>query len=136
MTIAFADTQYWVALINDRDQWAPAARALTASRQFELVTTDEVLVETLNFVSGLGSSIRLAAVELARHLLLDESVRLIPQSRTTFLNALDFYESRQDKGYSLVDCVSMVAMRNLGITDVLTADHHFAQEGFTPLLAR
>lgn len=136
MTKVFADTQYWVALINDRDQWAPKARALTASRQFEIVTTDEVLVETLNFVSGGGFAIRLAATQLARNLMMDQNILVIPQTHASFLEALAFYESRQDKGYSLVDCVSMLAMRDLGIDDVLTGDHHFAQEGFRPLLAR
>lgn len=35
-----------------------------------------------------------------------------------------------DKGYSLTDCSSMCVMKTLGITDVLTHDKHFAQEGF------
>ncbi len=42
--------------------------------------------------------------------------------------------NRPDKGYSLTDCMSMIACRDLGITDVLTHDRHFAQEGFAVLL--
>ncbi len=41
---------------------------------------------------------------------------------------------RLDKEYSLTDCMGMVICREYGITDVLTHDHHFAQEGFTILL--
>ena len=33
-------------------------------------------------------------------------------------------------GYSLTDCVSMVVMKQLGITEVLTHDKHFTQENF------
>ncbi|WP_219852132.1 type II toxin-antitoxin system VapC family toxin [Nostoc sp. 'Peltigera membranacea cyanobiont' N6] len=42
----------------------------------------------------------------------------------------DLYGQRSDKGYSLTDCISMVIMRQMGITDVLTHDKHFTQEGF------
>ena len=47
------------------------------------------------------------------------------------MRALDLYSQRPDKEYSLVDCMSMVLMRERGITHVLTNDHHFRQEGFT-----
>jgi predicted nucleic acid-binding protein len=47
---------------------------------------------------------------------------------------LELYKNRPDKGYSLVDCVSFVAMRRHGITDALTNDHHFEQEGFVAKL--
>jgi predicted nucleic acid-binding protein len=51
-----------------------------------------------------------------------------------FLKGLDLYESRLDKGYSLTDCISMIVLRERRITDVLTHDRHFAQEGFNILL--
>ena len=47
------------------------------------------------------------------------------------MKGLDFYASRADKAYSLVDCISMDTMRQMGLTEVLTNDHHFTQEGFT-----
>jgi predicted nucleic acid-binding protein len=34
----------------------------------------------------------------------------------------------------LTDCISMETMRQEGITEILTHDAHFAQEGFTLLL--
>jgi uncharacterized protein len=57
-----------------------------------------------------------------------------PQSHQTFLDGLSLYKSRPDKGYSLTDCISMQAMHQEGITEVLTHDAHFAQEGFALLL--
>jgi predicted nucleic acid-binding protein len=48
--------------------------------------------------------------------------------------ALRAYESRSDRAYSLTDCIAMNAMRKRGITDVLTHDTHFTQEGFHILL--
>jgi uncharacterized protein len=55
---------------------------------------------------------------------------VIPQTRTGFLDALALYQARPDKAYSLTDCISMQAMRREGLTDVLTNDRHFTQEGF------
>lgn len=60
-------------------------------------------------------------------------VRILPQSRETFLAGLQLYRARPDKGYSLVDCISMQTMRREGLTDVLTNDKHFEQEGFNAL---
>ena len=64
----------------------------------------------------------------------DPALIVVPQSRQTFLAGLTLYEARKDKEYGLTDCVSMVTMRREGITEVLTHDDHFAQEGFTKLL--
>jgi predicted nucleic acid-binding protein len=42
--------------------------------------------------------------------------------------------ARQDKTYSLCDAVSFILMRECGLTEALTTDHHFEQEGFRRLL--
>ena len=34
----------------------------------------------------------------------------------------------------MTDCLSFVVMQHKGITQALTADHHFEQAGFTALL--
>ncbi len=42
-----------------------------------------------------------------------------------------------DKGYSLVDCISMNTMYDYGITQALTSNRHFEQEGrFVALMRR
>jgi len=69
-----------------------------------------------------------------RDVLQDDEIEVIPHTRELFLKGLALYESRPDKGYSLTDCISMVAMREHNLTDVLTHDRHFTQEGFTILL--
>ena len=63
----------------------------------------------------------------------DPSTQVLPQTSADFSTALSLYEARPDKNYSLTDCRSMVALRTLGISEVLTNDHHFTQEGFTIL---
>ena len=48
--------------------------------------------------------------------------------------AFALLEARLDKTYSLCDAVSFVLMRQRGLSDALTTDHHFEQEGFRKLL--
>jgi predicted nucleic acid-binding protein len=131
----FADAIYWVALAHPKDQWH--SRAVAVSQQLgavELVTTDEVLDEFLAYFSSYGDAVRIQSVRTVRSLLADPTVRVIAQSRHSFLQGLDLYEARPDKAYSLTDCISMVTMRQEDITEILTHDAHFSQEGFHILL--
>ena len=70
--------------------------------------------------------VSLAVDEILR----DPAVIVIPQSRESFLAGFRLYRERPDKGYGLTDCVSMQSMRREGLTEVLTNDRHFEQEGF------
>jgi uncharacterized protein len=63
----------------------------------------------------------------------DPTVRVIPQSHDSFTDGFWLYRNRPDKGYSLTDCISMQTMRREGLTEVLTNDRHFEQEGFRAL---
>jgi uncharacterized protein len=131
----FADTLYWVALTHRKDQWHQAA--VTISRRLagcHLVTTDDVLTELLAAFCEAGPALRHRAATLVRNLHQKPTVTVYPQSRQTFLSGLSLYETRPDKGYSLTDCISMDTMRQEGITEILTHDNHFTQEGFTILL--
>ena len=131
----FADEQWWVADANPRDPSARVTRALVPRvAQRAVVTTEEVLVETLGFLSGGGTYLRAMGVPLVRGLLANPHLTVVAQSHESFLRGLDLYERRADKGYSLVDCISMVTMGERGITDVLSGDQHFRQEGFVPLI--
>lgn len=132
MSLIFADTHYFVALINPRDQWHhQAIDAEKIVRSARLVTTHAVLIELLNFMSSHRASLRKPFV---RDLLADPTVETVAHSRDTLLEGLTLYETRLDKAYSLTDCISMIVARDRQIKQVLTHDHHFAQEGFQLLL--
>lgn len=107
----FADTFYWVALLSPRDTFHSQAIAITSKLgKSRIVTTDEVLIEVLNFLSDGGVNLRTGAVNTVRQLLNvdSEKVKVVSQSHATFLAGLALYEQRLDKGYSLTDCISMV----------------------------
>jgi predicted nucleic acid-binding protein len=73
---------------------------------------------------------------MVRAILGDPNVRVVPQSRDSFLKGLERYANRQDKTYSLTDCVSMNVMQGESIAEILTNDHHFEQEGFVVLVKK
>jgi predicted nucleic acid-binding protein len=134
MRTVFADTFYWISLINTADDWSDRVIQFAESAtDIEFVTTDEVLVEVLTFYSKGGSNLRRQASILVRSILSDPTIRVVEQSHRSFLKGLDLYETRMDKGYSLTDCISMNTMRELKLTEALTHDKHFAQEGFVIL---
>jgi predicted nucleic acid-binding protein len=127
----FADTFYWIALANPKDEHHERARSLAIGLgTFETVTTDEVLSEFLNFFRA---ALRVEAAEMVRKICDDPNIRVLPQTRISFQNGLRKYRDRPDKTYSLIDCISMATMENEGISEVLTNDKHFEQEGMTPL---
>jgi predicted nucleic acid-binding protein len=99
-----------------------------------MVTTEEVLTEFLNALGAAGPHIRERASALADQIRSSSEVEVQPQSQETFESGFAFYKARPDKGFSLTDCISMLAMRSRGLTEVLTHDHHFEQEGFVVLL--
>jgi uncharacterized protein len=130
----FADSLYWIALSHPRDQHHAAALRLShPHQQAEIVTTDEVLSEFLTALR-LNRQLRSIAAMQADSVMADPSILVLPQSRQTFLAGLTLYKARPDKEYSLTDCISMATMRAEGISEILTHDNHFTQEGFAILL--
>jgi len=130
----FADTFYWLAIARPRDPWhAEAWRWVHATAATRIITTDEVLTEFLNGMSKSGPAGRAHAAATIHDIRSNPGVDVLPQTRADFDAALALYEARLDKDYSLVDCRSMSAMKSLGLTEILTNDHHFTQEGFAIL---
>ncbi|MBO0859258.1 MAG: type II toxin-antitoxin system VapC family toxin [Chloracidobacterium sp.] len=125
----FVDTLYWIAITTPNDPWhKPLMKAKAALDTVQLMTRDEVMMAKTLF--PVKEYFRRHATETARILMAE--VIVIPQTHLIFLRGLDLYEKRPDKKYSLTDCVSMIAMRDEGITEILSNDRHFEQEGSEP----
>jgi predicted nucleic acid-binding protein len=98
MNAIFADTGYWIALFNPRDDLH--AKALTISRAIQgrpIVTSQMVLTEFLNYYASLGQSFRQQAVQVVRSLEQATEVKIVPQTAKQFQAALTFYAQRPDK---------------------------------------
>ena len=133
MSAVFADTFYWIALTNLQDSEHERAKHFGRSvRPAAIVTTEYVLTEYLNYFAAWGRHFRLKAAGNVEAILASPTV-ILPHSQDFFAAGLELYRSRLDKGYSLTDCVSMSVMRQEQISDALTNDTHFVQEGFRAL---
>ena len=135
MSRYFVDAVHLIALANPKDQWHnDALRIANSTIKDKLTTTEDVLIEFLNFYSEHGEYMRRKVAEMARSVLVDIRIEVIPRTNNSFHDALELYEARPDKGYSLTDCLSMNVCNSVGIREILTNDYHFKQEGFKILL--
>jgi predicted nucleic acid-binding protein len=130
MRTYFADTWYFIAFFDTYDQHhKQAMRIERMLGRKRLLTHEYVLGEFLTYFSGEGAFARARAVETVRSI--RRSHEVTESTPFLFELALNRYAQRLDKEYSFVDCMSLVLMEHRGITNVLTNDHHFRQEGFT-----
>lgn len=137
MRTIFADTGYWVALLDPHDELHRKAEEVTSQLvlvSFRIVTTEMVLVEFLNFVSGRGESYRNNAARIVKSLRSNPAVEVVPQTSAQFEDAVGRYASRPDQRWSLTDCASFLLMEELHIPEALAHDRDFQQAGFVALL--
>jgi predicted nucleic acid-binding protein len=132
MTPCFADTYYFLALLNARDEAHERAVALANELRGSIVTTTWVLTE---LADGLAETPgRSVFAEFLVRFRGDERAIIVETSDELFERGVELYQGRPDKGWSLTDCISFTVMQDREITDALTADHHFEQAGFTLLM--
>lgn len=126
------DTSGLFGFLNARDHnHAAAASCLNAAPL--RVTHSYVLAAlvALASVRRLDRSVALAFVEtVADH----SDFEVVWVTEADHRAAMALLQDRPDKRYPLCDAVSFVLMRRRGLTDALTTDRHFEQEGFARLL--
>jgi predicted nucleic acid-binding protein len=128
----FADTFYFLALLNTREVTHPRAveASCVAGRKF--VTTEFVLLELADALSRPQDRTKFLTVcEAIRR---DANFRILPVSSALLNRGLALFRTRMDKEWSLTDCISFVVMQDEKSTEALTGDRHFEQAGFNALL--
>lgn len=134
----FVDTQGWAEIFHALAlHHAQAVDFLLQAQAngWELVTSHLVLSELVPLLHS--RNFRLPQQQI---LTIITGIRALPNVTEVFIDpALDrqawnlLYANPQQP-WSHVDATSMMVMRQAGIVEVLTADRHFAQAGFTILL--
>lgn len=131
VTPTFADTSFFVAYLSPRDEWHDVAHRQMRSFVGPILTTDWVLVELGNWFSRID---RRLFADFANDLPTDIRFEIAPADRKAYEGGLGLYSGRPDKDWSFIDRISFTVMQDRGITEALTADHHFEQAGFRILL--
>ena len=133
MSAVFADTFFYLALLNDRD---PAhGLALAESRlNRRIVTSEFILLELGNACARATDHVDFLA--LVAGLRASSRMTIVPLDSQLLARGLQLMADRPDKDWSLTDCTSFVIMQDAGLREALTADPHFDQAGFQSLLAK
>ena len=132
MKTIFADTSFHIAVVSPRDGSHSRAIEFADGYSEGIITTEQVLTEAGNWFARTGD--RELFLDLIESVRADLRTTVIWSERIAFEAGLRLYEERRDKDWSLTDCISFVVMKERGLTEALTADHHFEQAGFTALL--
>ena len=128
----FVDTSGFFALYSKEDKNQSAAIELYELSRRK-VTTSYVLAEyvALALVRGLS---RESVLTFSEGILIEEDIEIVWVNQELHIQAVELLRQRPDKTYSLCDAVSFVLMRERQISEALTTDKHFVQEGFVRLL--
>ena len=135
MKTVFADTGYWIAILDPQDTLNPKAIQCSISLTLATIYTSEmVLTEFLNHFAKRGKFLRRAAVKFIDSLQKTSDIAIVPQTSELYQQALELYAQRVDQAWSHTDCASFCIMREFNITEALAYDKHFEQAGFIALL--
>ena len=77
---------------------------------------------------------RTAVLEFVQALLENPDIEMIWADQNSLQASFALLQSRADKTYSWCDALSFILMRQRNLSDGLTTDRHFEQEGFRRLL--
>jgi len=133
----FADTSGLANLIDSKQPHHQLALKILGNVRMggrRLVLTNYILAE---LVATLTNPLRLPStkvVNLLDDLRASSLFQIVHVDEQLDFRGYDLLKSRQDKEWSLVDCVSFSLMSHLGMTEALTTDRHFEQAGFVRLL--
>lgn len=126
------DTSGLLHFLDRRSPEHQHARDFIAAAEVWL-THDLVLAELIALAPRRGFP-RQGLFEFLDELLTSPDLDLVFVNAEIHELAMGLLRQRLDKDWSLCDAVSFVLMREYGIDDALTSDHHFEQAGFRRLL--
>ncbi len=119
----FVDTSAWYALYVPRDQDHPRSNEWRKTNTERLLTTDHVVVETLNLLTVRKEPDR--ARELSQSLFAEVPAMLHRATDADMRRAREVFEGFTDKEWSFTDCVSYAVIERLGIKKAFAFDDHF-----------
>lgn len=126
------DTSGWLSVyhLHETNHYEAVSIFNSAS---SIVTHSYILAEFIPLAQVRGFP-RESNLHFAAQIMDDPTLQFVWVDETLHRRAFQLLLDRKDKKYSLCDSVSFILMSDLSITEALTTDKHFEQEGFTRLL--
>ena len=126
------DTSGFLSLYDRKESLHEKAIEFYDSAKIRL-TTSYVLAEYTALAQVRGIS-RKQIIEFSDQILDDDEIKIIWIDEDLHIKAVELLKNRTVKNYSLCDATSFVVMNENQISEALTTDKHFEQEGFIRLL--
>lgn len=130
----FVDTSFLLAVLNPRDALHLRAQAWAAAITEPLLVTEYVAWEMVNALSMPVD--RPKAQAALQEIQTTPEWEWVSASPWLFTMGIRLHGERDDKAWSLTDCISFLLMQQRHIRLALTYDHHFEQAGYEALLRR
>lgn len=137
MADLFADTSGWGNIVDASQPYHPLATEIyrAARRQGrKVIITNYVVAELVALMTSPLRIPRPMVIAFIESLRTSPYVEIVHIDRRIDEQVWELFRSRPDKEWSWTDCASFVVMRERGILEALTTDHHFEQAGFVRLL--
>jgi predicted nucleic acid-binding protein len=131
--VLFADTSFWIALGQSRENRHREALALWRTQSGGVITSNHVRGETWTFINRRYG--HRAAVGFLDVLELSDRIDIVAVNLHMEIDALAWLRSRDEREYSFVDATSFMLMQSLGIREALAFDGDFSAAGFVELRA-
>ena len=128
MKTILVDSSFLLAMVDRGDKHHPEAiDFLRRLGKVTLLVTSHIFDEAMTLIKvRLGSEV---AVRTGRQLRLSTLFRLTHVTEGDDEAAWEIFSRYTDKDWSYTDCSCLAVVRKLGITEVLSFDHHFDQMG-------
>jgi predicted nucleic acid-binding protein len=131
MRLIFADTSYWIALFDRKDQNHKCSVKLSVGlKSSRIIVSDFVVFETITFLNTSVKNHSLAMLFLD-FIYEQDNIEVIEIGSELKEKSLQVFKDYYDKDFSFTDCSSFALMAFLSIKNAVSFDKHFSQIGIT-----
>lgn len=125
-----ADSSYFIAIADQKDQWHERAKELSEKADNELVVTDLILSESVTAVGARGGG----KAGLVLYEYIADNCEVVYVTKEVLEGAMDVY-LKYDGTLSVADAVSVLVMASRHIKRILSFDSDFDKAKDIPRLA-
>jgi len=122
--LIFADSSYFIAIADRRDQWHKRAIEISKNVDTKLLVTNLVVAESVTAVGARGGG----KAGLAVYEYISDNCEVVFVTRDMLEDAIDIY-LKYDGTLSVADAVTVLVMKKRGIKEILSFDSDFDRVG-------